>query len=192
MRSRVSDKKRKIIIISAIIFAIAVIGIFIWNLIPYTKSLQLDFKRIYIDCNNVTVLSDGNFETALSDGTVPAELVTNEVREALKKPETELCLVQIEYKIDSKKELDPKGFAVELSSSQDDPGKLYSYIPVTDVQNSGMKYTFKQTFLTDKKSVRKFLLEEKLPRAFQGPLDFVLEYRIAKTGEIKREGFSTD
>ena len=192
MRSRVSDKKRRIVIITAVIFTVIAIGIAVWRLIPYTKSLQLDFKSIYINCNQVTVFSDGNFETVLSDGTVPEELVTDEVREALKKPETELCLVWIEYKIDSKKELDPKGFTVELSSSQNDFGRLYSYIPVTDVQNTGLKYTFKQAFLTDKKSVRKFLLEEELPRAFQGPLNFGLEYVLAETGEIKREGFSTD
>jgi len=191
LRSRVSDKKRKIIIISAIVFTVMAIAVIVWKLVPYTRSLHLDFDDVHLDCTSVTVLSDGSFKTALSDGTLPEELVTDEVKKVMDNPDAEICLIGLGYSINSEKELDKNAFSVKVEPMEHAVG-FCVYTPVTNVKKSGNIYTFSQYIILDKMDVRSFLLEKELPRPFQGPLRFELSYVLDGTDKVKSVGFKTE
>ena len=192
MRLKVSRKKRKIIIVSSVIITILAILVLVWKLPSFTKSLKMDFDSIGLDCQSVTVLSDGNIDEILSDGTLPDGLVTAEALETVRSDGAEICAVRLGYTVISDIELDENGFMVDVKQTRTAKGKLYSYVPVSDIKKDGNIYTFCQTILVDREDVKTYFFEKELPRPFKGSCSFELEYRIKETGKTKKVGFHAD
>lgn len=192
MRSRVSGKKRKTIIVISLVLTLLIIAVLVWKLSSYTKSLKMDFDSVGLNCNSATVLSDGNINEAISGGILPDTLVTEEVKTVLKDPSKELCVIWLEYSINSEKELDEGKFLVDINPTRNIKGKIYSYTPVTDAKKEGNKYTFRQGLLLDKTDVKNFLLEKELPRPFKGPCSFELSYTVKGSGKTTKIGFHAD
>lgn len=192
MRSRVSRKKRKIIIISSVVITILAVFVLVWKLSSYTKSLKMDFDSVGLNCSSVAVLSDGNFAGALSDGTVPDTLVTDEVKSALQNAGAELCVVWLEYSIRSQIELDENKFAVDIKPTTTAKGKFYSYTPVSDIKKDGNTYSFRQAMLVDRVDVKDYFFKKELPRPFKGSCSFELQYTVKETGKTNKVGFHAD
>ena len=192
MRLRVSRKKRKTIILSSVVITLLAILVLLWKLPSFTRSLKTDFAGVGLNCKSVTVLSDGNFETAINDGTLPSDLVTDELIESVTSDGAEVCLVWLDYTIDSDIELDENKFSVVVHPTRTAKGKFYSHTPVGDCKKEGNIYRFSQAILIDKVDVKSFFFEKELPRPFKGSCSFELEYCIKETGKTKKVGFHAD
>lgn len=192
MRSKVSRKKRRIIIISAVIITFVAVLILAVKLSSFTKSLKMDFDRVGLNLNSVTVLNEDNFAMARADGTVPDVLVTKEVETAITSDGSEVCILWLDYTVYSDVELSETGFNVDIKPTRTAKGKIYSYTPVVDPKRDGNTYTFRQGILLDRVDVKNFFFEKELPRPFKGSCSFELSYCHKETGEIKKVGFHAD
>lgn len=183
MRTRVSEKKRMVIIAVSLIFTVAAIILVVLKLQPYTKSLHEDISKANVFCTQVTVLSDGSLP--------PESLISAEELAAIAAGNKNVCAVNLEYTFYSNIPESLSDFSVDVRSGESALGKVYACSDISLISDLNNEYKMLQTIVVDRTDVRKSYFEEELPKSFKAPFLYEFSYRVDGTDAVKTIGFTT-
>lgn len=189
MRSRVSDKKRNIIVIVSIVICVLIVGFIVWKMNSLTRNtLNNDDIRANVDCISAYSLSDGSQTEQIlnSDGldfSIPGDVISD--IDFLKK---RVCLVNLKYSFYNNTGKEISDFSMKIIPIKEKNGLIYFYSDLIPETADGDLFTFTQTIIADKKTILDKYFTESLPLSFEAEYKYELSYNMK--GQIGRKTLS--
>ena len=179
MRARISQRKRKkIIIASAVLFAVAIVAI-ILKVNSLTRGvLNNDRIAINVKCIDSAVLSPDDINGIKSSKKYDKISFDDETVNMMKAAEDEICVIKLEFLInnmESSKISDP---AMALVPDDLAVGKVYGCSPMELTKQEGNVMTLEQIVVADKVDVSGEFFDGELPVDFSGPYRYEFTYAM--------------
>ncbi len=178
MRSRVSSNKRKkIIIFSAILLAVILIFL-IYQMNSLTrKVLNNDRIAANVKCAAVTELSPDQVSLAKNTGKYENVTLDETLLKSVDDTD-ELCALKLEFYIKNFESRQIKNPDMKITPDNRALGKIYGASPMELISQSDGAMTFHRVVVLDKVDIDNSYFTEELPVNFDGPFAYELSYSM--------------
>lgn len=179
MRARISNRKRKkIIIASVILFVITIVAI-ILKVNSLTRGvLNNDRIAINVKCIDAFCLSAEDINGIKSSKKYETISFSDEDANLMKATEDEICVIKLEYLVNNMESSKISDLAMELVPDKLAVGKVYACSPMELKAQEGNVMTLVQTVVADKVDVSEYFFDGELPMDFEGPYRYEVSYAM--------------
>lgn len=186
MRARISSRKRKkIIIVSVLLFVVAIVAI-ILKVNSLTRGvLNNDRIAINVKCIDAFCLSPEDINGIKASKKYETISLSDEDAKLMKAAEDEICVIRLEFLVnnmESKEIFDP---AMALVPNELAIGKVYGCSPMELKKQEGNVMTLEQTVVADRVDMNNRFFDGELPMDFEGPYRY--EFSYAMRGQYGRK-----
>lgn len=188
MRSRVSDKKRNIIVIVSVVLCILFVAFIVWKMNSLTRNtLNNDDIRANVDCTSVLLISGETDINLISNSAGVPVATLSEIVSSGK----EVCIVNLMYSFynNTGKELDD--FSMTVSPIKEKNGKVYYFNDLASETTDGNFSTYTQSIIADKKAISDKYFTDALPAKFEADFKYELSYVMKGQLGVKTLSFTT-
>ncbi len=192
MRSRVSDKKRNIIVVVSVVFCILVIALIVWKMNSLTRNtLNNDDIRANVDCTSVFLLNEGTDINLISNSAASEINLSDEIISAITSPKKDVCLVNLRYSFYNNTGKEINDFSMNVTPIKEKSGKIYYYTDLVPETADDNLFTYTQSILADKKAIMDKYFTDALPAKFEADFKYDLSYIMKGQLGVKTLSFTT-
>ncbi len=186
MRARISTRKRKmIILISLILFVIAIVAI-IFKVNSLTRGvLNNDRIAINVKCAKASVLTPEDIDKIKESGKYGDISFLEDVLNSMKSQNDEICVLEFEFLVNNMEESKITDLAMNIVPDDKAMGKVYGCSSMELVDQKDGVMTLNQTVVLDRVDVYNNYFSDELPVDFDGP--FKYEFSYAMEGQYGRK-----
>lgn len=179
MRAQVSDRKRKkIILVSIILFVIAVAAIIVKVNSLTRNVLNNDNISANVKCIEAYLLSSGEIDQIKQTGKYGNVGFSKDILDSVKPEDGEICVLKFEFLINNREQSRITDVAMNLQPDEKAVGKVYGCSDMELVSENGGVMTFNQIVVMDRVDVYDNYFTDELPLDFEGPFKYELSYAM--------------
>ncbi len=192
MRSKISSRKRKTIILVSLIVLIIIVVAVVLKMNSLTRNvLNNDRIAANVSCTGSEILSPEQTEQIKNSGKYKDIAIEKTVSDLLKSQDGGICALELEFKIKNFEEREIINPSMNLVPDEKAMGKVYFCSPLKLVSKEEGVEIYRQTVLADEVDIDNSFFESELPADFTGPFKYELSYEMKGQYGRKMMVFST-